>query len=211
MANWLMFTNLKGIYTHPPFSIPIEGYGAVCKIEWDAVEPSGSTLIIQTRFGYDGVQWSEWRVCRNGSKIPDMDESLPLSHVLIEIRVIMQSDSYSTVPQLLSVRLEFEPVIIFNNNGIKDCKPEIWITKVENGDLSIILSPNETEFKLSNLVDGETVYIDSENKDIETSLAATYRYKDFNGNFLSFPVGKSLIKIKGKADIKFRYQLKLLQ
>ncbi|MMZ70712.1 hypothetical protein D1872_338290 [compost metagenome] len=50
--------------------------------------------------------------------------------------------------------------------------------------------------------------MNNERQDIETTLAVTYRYKDFNDNYLNLPVGKNVFKIDGYADIKFRYQFK---
>ncbi|MNJ49328.1 hypothetical protein D3C77_445520 [compost metagenome] len=123
----------------------------------------------------------------------------------------MKSNSYSIKPKFKKITFFFEPVLVFDNKGDLNCKPEIWITKSGNGDFSIQnITHNNEEFAFTNLLDGETVYVDNENQDIETTLAVTYRYKDFNDNYLNFPPGKNVLRVSGNADIMFRYQYTLL-
>ncbi|QWU14459.1 hypothetical protein SAMN04487895_101769 [Paenibacillus sophorae] len=209
MSRWIQLINLSGIYTSPPFSIPIEADGVISKVSWDADTPEGSSIVVQTRYTTDGYNWSEWRNCTNNGQIPEVNEDMSLYNLQLVFRVLFNSSSYDTSPKFKNIAFDFEPVIVFNNDGDKICNPEIWITKVENGDFSIVnLSHNNDEFKFASLVNNETVYVNNETQDIQTSLAVTYRYKDFNDNYLSFPIGKNVLKINGKADIKFRYQFK---
>ena len=89
--------------------------------------------------------------------------------------------------------------------------PEIWITKVGNGDISIINKTNGgAEFKFTGLLDGEIVYIDNENEYIETSLSNTYRYANFNNNYLELVVGTNNLFITGTCKLQFRYRFKRL-
>ncbi|AZV43741.1 hypothetical protein BAOM_3132 [Peribacillus asahii] len=56
----------------------------------------------------------------------------------------------------------------------------------------------------------ETVYIDNEKKDIESDLPLTYRYDDFNGEYLCLNRGINRLRIFGTCEIQFRYQLSFL-
>jgi|GEM_PF-3156394 len=213
MTTWQSIINLKGNYTSEPISIPISADGVLSKISWESIEPTGSKIIVQTRFTQDNVNWSEWRQCINGAHIPDIAEDIGFYNVKIMFRVLFNKISYDVnQPEFKGITFYFEPVLLFDNKGDKNCSPEIWITKQGNGDFSIVNSShNNDEFKFKNLIHDETVYVDNRNQDIETSLAVTYRYKDFNDNYLSFPTGKNILKVTGSADIKFRYQFTLLQ
>ncbi|WP_110932430.1 phage tail family protein [Paenibacillus bouchesdurhonensis] len=211
MARWISLLNLQGIYTSPSILIPLQADGALSKVSWESSTPGGSQIVVQTRLSFDAVNWTEWRACTNGGQIPEVNEDTPLHGTYIMYRVIMKSNSYSIKPKFKKITFFFEPVLVFDNKGDLNCKPEIWITKLGNGDFSIqnITHSNE-EFAFTNLLDGETVYVDNENQDIETTLAVTYRYKDFNDNYLNFPPGKNVLRVSGNADIKFRYQYTLL-
>lgn len=212
MTTWQSLINLKGSYTSESISIPISADGVLSKISWESTEPIGSSIIVQTRFTRDNLNWSEWQNCVNGAHIPDVVEDVGFYNVSIMFRVLFNRNSYNEVPEFKGITFYFEPVLVFDNKGDKICSPEIWITKQGNGDFSIINSSyNNEEFKFKNLIHDETVFVDNQNQDIETSLAVTYRYKDFNNNYLSFPVGKNILRVTGDADIKFRYQFTLLQ
>ncbi|WP_336761638.1 hypothetical protein [Paenibacillus sp. USHLN196] len=212
MTTWQSIINLKGNYTSEAIPIPISADGVLSKISWESVEPIGSKIVVQTRFTRDNLNWSEWQNCINGAHIPDVVEDVGFFNVSIVFRVLFMRNTYNEVPEFKGITFNFEPVLVFDNKGDKNCSPEIWITKQGNGDFSIVNSShNNEEFKFKNLIHDETVYVDNEQQDIETSLAVTYRYKDFNNKYLSFPVGKNILRVTGDADIKFRYQFTLLQ
>ena len=212
MTTWQSIINLKGTYTSETITIPINADGMLTKVSWESTTPIGSQAILQTRFTNDGLNWSEWRTCVNGGRIPDINEDEGFYNVKLMFRVLFTRESYDSVPSFQSITFYFEPVLVFDNKGDLPCSPEIWITKQGNGDFSIVNSShNNEEFKFKSLIHDETVYVNNEQQDIETSLVVTYRYKDFNDNYLSFPSGKNILKVTGNADIKFRYQFKLLQ
>jgi phage-related protein len=101
--------------------------------------------------------------------------------------------------------------ITFTNNGDLDCEPVLYISKVGNGDISIINnSDSGIEFKLTGLVDGENLTIDNENEEIETDLVGTYRYNDHNGVFLTIPRGVNRLQVFGEAKLQFKYQFHTL-
>jgi len=211
MANWLSLSNLKGIYISNPLSIPIRADGAMSKISWEEQVPKGSDIVVQTRVLIRN-QWSEWKVCTNGSHIPDINEDTPLYDSKIYIRVIINSTSYDIVPVFKNIAIELEPVLVFDNIGDTHCKPEIWITMLDKGDFTMInTTHNNEDFTFTNLIRDETVYVNNDNENIISSLPVKYRYKDFNDNYLKVPVGKNVFRVKGKAQIQFRYQFHLLQ
>lgn len=102
-----------------------------------------------------------------------------------------------------------DKIIEINNLGNKHLKPEIFITKIGNGDLKITnLSRANSEFIFVNLVDSENIYIHCHNEIIESNFVNVYRYDSFNENYLSLPFGLNKLKIEGSCMIKFRYQYK---
>lgn len=95
----------------------------------------------------------------------------------------------------------------FRNLGDLNLYPEMHIKKIGNGDLSIInLSNGGKEFKFTNLVDGENITVDNLNRDIETDIPLTTRYDNFNGKYLELVYGVNRLEIRGKCEIRFRYQ-----
>ena len=102
--------------------------------------------------------------------------------------------------------------IQFDNLGDVDCKPEIYIEKVGNGDFSIInMSNSGVEFKFTGLLDEEQLEVSSEYEIINTSLVATYRYDSHNGNFLvMLPYSVNYLRVTGTAKFYFKYQYKYL-
>jgi predicted phage tail component-like protein len=97
------------------------------------------------------------------------------------------------------------------NKGDKKIQPTIWIQKVGNGDLSIFNTSNRNEeFKFTNILDGEELFIDGENEIIETNLPNIWRYDYFNDNYLNLYYGKNVLQIKGNCKIKFQYRYKFI-
>ncbi|ASA22778.1 phage tail domain-containing protein [Paenibacillus donghaensis] len=213
MTNWKSICNLTGYYTSPIITIPLNCDGALSRITWSQTVGEGDRIVVQSRISQDGYNWSEWRECVNGGSIPEISEDTYMNNTRLTLRIIVDAQDHLSPPTIQNnILLYFEPVIVFNNKGNVHCKPEIWITKIENGDLSIINTSRSNDvFKFVSLVNQETVYVNNEREDIQTSHAVTYRYKDFNDNYLNFPPGKNILRIEGKAKIKFRYQFGLLQ
>ena len=129
------------------------------------------------------------------------------------IELEMRCDSpYSYSPIYVSEIYSSPSQIIFNNEGDTPIYPEISIVKNGDGDLSIINQTNGgQEFTFVSLVDGENLYVDCENEYIETDLSTTYRYANFNDNYLELVTGVNILNITGDCDIRFRYRFKFLQ
>ncbi|MCY9724803.1 phage tail domain-containing protein [Paenibacillus apiarius] len=213
MANWLSLSNLSGVYTSPPIPVSLHGDGALTRMTWKSDAPANSKVHVQTSLSADqGDSWSDWKPCVNGGSIPDAEIDTPLHDMLLRFRVMLQSDRYSVSPAFRELSLHFEPVVVFDNKGDLNCKPEIWITKQGQGEFAVVnTSQGNAEFRFADLLDQETVYVNSEQEHIETSLAATYRYGSFNDNYLDLPPGKNVLKIRGNANFQFRYQFQRIQ
>lgn len=98
----------------------------------------------------------------------------------------------------------------FTNNGDLDLYPEFMeITKIGNGDVSILNnSDGGREFKFTGLINNEVLTIDNETRRIDTSLNATYRYDNHNGNFMKFVYGFNTLQITGACQIRFSYRFR---
>jgi phage-related protein len=111
---------------------------------------------------------------------------------------------FSTITSTTSFTLE--------NHGDVDLYPqEMWILKYGAGDVSIVnKSDGGREFKFTGLADQETIYIQNEDRHIETDLTDTLRYNNFNGNYLKLVRGVNQMEITGacKITLKYRYTLK---
>lgn len=97
----------------------------------------------------------------------------------------------------------------FVNDGSYPIIPDLYINKFEDGDFEIInTSDRGISTKFTGLVDGETVYVDGENEDIETDLTQTYRIENFNHNYLTLIAGMNRLAIRGKGSFYLEYQFK---
>ncbi|MDQ0657524.1 phage tail domain-containing protein [Paenibacillus sp. W2I17] len=213
MANWLSVTHQKGHYVSRPIQIPIESGGVFSRVNWVSEASSESSRItVQTRHSMDGMEWSSWETCINDGIVPGLSEDTAVDQHHFMYRVLFDTNDLSKSPKLKEITFSFEPVLVLFNKGDQVCKPEIWIHKQGNGDFQIDnQSRHAEEFRFKNLVHDEEVYVDNERQHIESSLPVTYRYKDFNDQFLSLSVGKNILRVRGDARIQFRYQFKLLQ
>jgi hypothetical protein len=206
---WAELAGFKGNYISQEIPYSFSGDGAITKVSWNAVNYTDTTIKIETSLSYNGgVTWTDWETCINGGSIPQINPSTPLKSSRIKFRVILETTSPTSTPLFSNITFDITPIVVFNNKGNAVCTPEIWITKHGNGNFSIVnTSHNNETFAFAGLIDDETVYVNNERQDIQTSLAVTYRYKDFNDNYLEFPPGINVLKINGNATIRFRYQL----
>jgi phage-related protein len=134
------------------------------------------------------------------------------------LTLTMRCDSHYTYTRVMSDTFDYSSNTTgtesfgFMNGGDVELYPEIWITKVGNGDITIKNITNGGQlFGFTGLIDGEIVYIDNERQYIETSVPNTYRYSAFNNNYMELVVGLNTLQITGAAKLDFRYQYKTLQ
>lgn len=96
-----------------------------------------------------------------------------------------------------------------SNLGNTLCRPEIEITKVGAGSISIVNTTNAGKtLTITGLQDNEIVYVNGETTEITTSLPDTYRYDNHNGTYLELVYGVNNLQITGKCQITFKYKFK---
>jgi len=117
-------------------------------------------------------------------------------------------DKITTEIYDLSINPTYTDIIV-DNSGDVLLPMNIYIEKVNSGDISIVNTSNSNdEFSITGLIDGELISVSTEHKLIETSLLATYRYDNSNLNFIQIPVGENILRITGTCKIHFEYQLR---
>lgn len=138
--------------------------------------------------------------------IDQVHNGLKEGYVNLTIRC-MDAYSYSQNISTGVIEVTDEKSVEINNYGHKEMKPEIWLTKIGDGDIKIEnLSDGGEHLNISSLLDGEQIYIDCENEIVESSLPNIYRYDDFNEVYIELPYGTNLIKINGSCKIKFNFR-----
>lgn len=97
--------------------------------------------------------------------------------------------------------------IMIANKGHFSTFPEIWIEKVDEGDIEIYNTTNKNKlFQIKNVEVGEKLYIDCENEIIDTNKEKTYHYDNFNDNYLELVYGENFLKFSKNMEIRFRYR-----
>lgn len=99
-------------------------------------------------------------------------------------------------------------VINIDNKGHVPIFPEISITKVGLGNITILI--NGKIFEIRNLKDREQVYINCEKEIITTDMVGMYLYDSVIGDFhdIEFKCGNNTFQVEGKCKIQFRYVFK---
>lgn len=131
------------------------------------------------------------------------------------VEVSMMNDSPFIYSPIQEKRYELTditaPTIIeFNNIGDDIIYPEMWIYLMNDGDFQIKnLSNGGKDFKFTNLANSETIYVDNKHHDIESDITLTYRYDNFNNNYLELVRGINRLEVTGACSLLFRYQVQL--
>jgi phage-related protein len=104
-------------------------------------------------------------------------------------------------------------IVTFSNLGDLSISPEVWIKKIGAGNVSIKnLSNSGTTFTFTGLSDSETIYVDNQNQIIQSDiLPTTYRYGNFNNNYMNMTYGNNQLLVTGACIVRFRYQYVYLQ
>lgn len=99
------------------------------------------------------------------------------------------------------------PIIKIGNRGHFPTYPKIWIEKTSEGDITIY---NKTDggklFEFKNIELGEKLYIDCKNEIINTDKERTYRYDDFNDNYLRLVYGENILVTSSNMKIRFGFR-----
>ena len=120
--------------------------------------------------------------------------------------------AYSPVYVTDEYECENTLTIEVNNHGDIVTYPEIFISKPLSTPTQNIVIKNTSNSKQIDLWDvreGEEIYINMENKFIETNYPLQ-RYDDMEGFFWGLEYGINHIQVTGKCKIRFRYQCKYL-
>lgn len=97
------------------------------------------------------------------------------------------------------------------NDGYKDLYPEISISKIEDGTVSLQnLSTGGLVWEIRNLRNREDVYIDCKKEIIKSSMEdlGLYHYQDTSGQMPRLQEGNNVIIVRGRCKIQFRYRYK---
>ncbi|MDK8179412.1 phage tail domain-containing protein [Paenibacillus sp. UMB4589-SE434] len=208
MSNWLTVCHLRGTYITEPIQLNMSGDDLISKISWQADSSTEDAITVQVRTRQLQQQdWSDWYICTNGAPLPFERTSLMSSRSELMFRILFESQDYRTSPVFHQLQLYLEPVLVFNNKGDLACRPEVWITKQSNGNLTLLNMNNGNKpFSFQNLIDQEHLYVHNEREEIQTSLPNTYRYTNFNNEYLVLPAGRNVLRVQGSAKLQFRYQ-----
>ena len=99
--------------------------------------------------------------------------------------------------------------IEFYNLGDKPIQPDIYIEKIEDGDISIQnIYEKADPLIITSLKDGDLVKIDPELKLVEVQPDNPQIYNSFNHNYLTLSYGISHLQVTGKCILSLRYRYK---
>lgn len=99
-----------------------------------------------------------------------------------------------------------------DNGGDFVLYPEMWITTKDTdySTVKIVNKLNGEEFIFNDLTANETIYINNAEEEIETTLPLTFRFDNFNNNWLRLEKGMNTLQLYGNFDVQFRYQFTYL-
>jgi len=180
-------------------------YGS--KITWDAEEPEGTEVIIETSIN-GGETWEK---AINGGSVPSIRDQSDIREEKLLIRQTLITSNTLFTPKLNSLEVVIDEGITIYNKGDVDMSPEMWIQKYGDGDIKLIHRHTGEVFEFTGLKDQEEIYVDNENEDIITNIPGIYRYDNFNDNYLRLPRGRNDFQVVGNFKLQLRYRYKILQ
>lgn len=99
--------------------------------------------------------------------------------------------------------------IVLENRGSLDIYPQMWITKVGNGSITITNNTNGGELiTINNLSDGETIFIDGDEEIIQSDIPGIVHYDDMSGDYISLVYGNNNINVVGNCQLQFKIEFK---
>ncbi|TPG68892.1 hypothetical protein EEL31_10365 [Brevibacillus laterosporus] len=210
---WNDLRLIRGSRTSPVFSIGKETGSGYSKINWIETVPTGAKTYIESNVSYDGgLNWKGWKRVVNSNSLPDFTVDTNHKSTVFQYRYVATANTKDALPTLHDFSIVITPTFVFINNGDVPCKPEIWIEKIGDGDLSIINKSNKNlEFSFKGIKDKEKLYIDCEREYIETDIYNVYRYDNFNNQYLEIVRGRNILEFKGSFKARFRYEFKTIQ
>ena len=134
------------------------------------------------------------------------------------VTLTFRTNSYhawtTTYNQLLDLSgSDVNNIILENKSNVVDFYyPEIeFELKDTNKNITLKnLSDTNREFKFTNLLENEKVYVNNERKEIISDIPSVYRLGNFNKNWLRLRYGQNNIEVTGKCILKVRSQFPIL-
>jgi hypothetical protein len=212
MAKWIdLYDGRVGFFESQVYDISSDFEVYITNVNYNYNNNDG-TVITEVQVSYDGgFSWTNWfDINLLPYELSETDNNL--QNIKLKYKITLDNSNGGLSPVFKSINIDVIGAFKIINTGDVVCKPELWIRK-KNGFGSIKLT-NETNgmtLELTDLNDGEEVYIDCENEDIVSSLPLTYRYQNHNNVFLELEVGENLITGEGDFELDMRFEFKTLQ
>lgn len=212
MTTWNSLYYSQAIFQSDAIDISSDFEKYINSITLDYTNNDGIVKVeVRTSFD-DGFTWSEWVDTNHFLDNIFYAEGSRLNFAKMQYRVIMEIHKKGVSPVFRSFSAKFTGAFKIFNTGDEVCKPEIWIKKtVSSGNVQLKNETNGQVLKFDNLNNGETVFIDCENKDIMSDLPMTYRYNNHNGTYLRLEVGENVLTGIGDCEVEIRCEFKVLQ
>lgn len=211
MTTWRELYKSHGRYVSEAYDISssFDYYQLISTLKYD--EKKGN-IDVDARISLDGgFSWGEWHNINKNAFNLFEDEEL-LENAKLQFQVTMTGDLANESPVFYSLSLDFYGAVRIANLGDRICKPELWIKKtVGSGDIALTNETTGKTLTLSNLNNGEIVYIDCLKEDIVSSLPLKYRYNDHNDVYLELETGVNILTGKGNFELDIRYEFIFLQ
>lgn len=106
-----------------------------------------------------------------------------------------------------------QSTIINNNTNVDEYKiyyPNVEVTMTGDSSFSITNSQNGVVTSFTGLDNNETIGMNAKMRLIVTSKTGTYRYSNFNGNWLRLNQGGNLISVSGNCTVTITIQIPVL-
>lgn len=173
-------------------------------------------VTIDMRVTHDGgLNWSEWTNINDGIDSVVFDgNGIKMIKTKFQYRITMDMSQnvYGNISSFNSLSIMLTGAYKIDNTGDINCLPEIWLKKtVGSGEMVLTNETTGKTFTLVNINKDETVYVDNENRDIDTDLPLKYRYGNHNKEWFELQDGENIITGTGNYELKVRHEFKVLQ
>lgn len=212
MPAWSKVTQPEGVYISETFNISNTLDRYVAAINVTDINTYNQTLDFYYSVSYDGAQWESWKPFQMGAT--DLFDDYNLTNLYFRYKVVIASTDDTQKPYLQEVSFLLQPFASLLNEGDLTMKPKVWIRKINGrGDIQLVNHMTGQKVELTDVQNGEEIYIDFENEEIISSLQylGVYRFDNHNDEWLELIRGENYLKGYGDFEIDFRFQNILLQ
>ncbi len=96
----------SGSRTSLPLDLSSVGTVKTSEISWQATEPTGTSLKVETSLSTDnGQTWGAWQQATNGGSIPGIVPDMDLSNAKLKTRATLETEDTSVTPLLSSLNI----------------------------------------------------------------------------------------------------------